>query len=722
MFRNIKNRRTIYWHLGVWLLSLFVISIAAEQITATEVRFVKVGRYWVAVTDDGSQAEVSLDSGWFPADFNVVGSETSSGSGSSGGNLELMVADFPDPETGENIPKVINTSVSALNPDGTIIDPITSFVRYDYSTVSVNDQELLGQPIGEVDPSQLIGTADQVVESTYEYAIGVQANRKVYAWSQQNHDNYIVIDVTFTNVGDQTLNDFLVCIMQSHNDYVQANGNNPSPSGISNDSYRWRHYYGGSPGDSQRVFYSYHADDAQQSGDNMGNPVYGQEGRLVDPDAHFYGFLHVSEAPYTDPSADVDDPEQPITTFIAKGDFLGIGDNNRELLPLEASGVWWDAMRGSISDQTPLPGQYADGHHEINNDQFGNPDYQAFSNNVDESPFNAGRYSGIGPYATFAPGESIRIIYVSGYASLSLPLAKEVGKKMLNGTLETPPNIPDPDKGFFPSNFAFPSGANEMDIMKDLWYSTVIDSVHKTIYRARWNYEHNWMVPQAPPPPTNFSVKGFADNATITWSAPEAEALANFAGYRVLRRKSNLDTAFFEIIHETAPDDKAETHTYEDTEVQFGASYYYYVQSMAEVDAADANALPNIRGEKITSGRVFVPSPESIEPPRGGTETLSDIIIAPNPYNINDPAVQAQGWVDFRGIVFFNLPSYCEVDIYTEDGSLVKEILHDSPVRAGSLRWDMLTDSQQVISSGIYIAVFTDKDGGIAYRKFGVTR
>ena len=722
MSRKAQTKNRLFNHIAIWLLSLFVVCVAAEYIYAAETEIVKVGRYWVAVTDDGSAAEVSLDSGWFPADFNVVGSTTDAGSASSGGNLDLMVADFPDPEDGSIISQVINTSVSALNPNGTIISPITNHIRYDFSAISVNDEELLQQPLGVVDATKMIGSSDQVVESTYEYAIGVQANRKVYAWSQQNHDNYVVIDVTFTNVGDQTLNDFLVCLMQSHNDYSQANGQNPSPSGIGNDSYRWRHYYGGSPGDSQRVYYSYHADDAQQSGDNMGNPVYGQEGRLVDPDAHFYGFLHVSETPYTDPANDTDDPEQPKTTFIAKGDFLGIGDNNREILPLEASGIWWDAMRGSVSDANPLPGQYTDSHHEINNDQVGNPDYQAFSNIVDESPFNAGRYSGVGPYATFAPGESIRIIYISGYASLSLPLAKEVGNKMLEGTLTPPPNLPDPDKGYFPTNFAFPPGATEMDITKNLWYSTVIDSVHKTMYRARWNFDHNWMVPQAPPPPVNFSVKGFADNATITWSAPDAEAMDNFAGYRILRRKSNLDTAFFEIIHETEPDDKAETHTYEDSDVQFGASYYYYVQSLAQVDASDANALPNIRGKQITSGRIFVPTPESIEPPRGGTETLSDIIIAPNPYNINDPTVQAQGWVDFRGIVFFNLPSYCEISIYSEDGDLVKEILHDSPVRAGSLRWEMLTESQQVISSGVYIATFTDIDGGVTFRKFVVAR
>lgn len=693
------------------------------SLNATNTVFVKVGRYWVNVTDDGSASEASLTAGWFPADFNVTGNATSDGSCSGGGNLDLMVTNYVDSE-GATLQKVINSSVSKVNPDGTVITPLSSSVRYGLSADSVNEVDVAALPYGEVAPDKMIGTSEQVVDNTYEYAIGVQAHRRVFAWSQPNHNNYVVVDVTFTNTGDQTLNNFTVNLELAEMDYRYANGSNPSPSGLGTDSYRWRHYYGALPSDSQRVFYSYHADDPTSSGDNMGNPALDQEGRLINADAQFYGFLHVSETPFTNSADDVDDPLEPKTTYTAKGDFLGPSENNRTGLPLDASGVlWFDAtVLGTVADNHPMPGIPAGTHHEINNDEYGNPDFQAFSSYITTSTYNGGMYSGIGPYPTFAPGESIHIIYVVGSAGLSLPMAKEVGKKYIDGTLQSPPNLPDTQKGYLPSNFEFPPDATAMDKVKDLWVSTIIDSVHKTMYNARWNYAHNWNVPMAPPPPTSFSVKGYPDNATIRWSDPEAEALSNFAGYRILRKKSNLDTSFYQIIHTTTQDDKAAMHTYEDSGVQFGASYYYYVQALSKVDANAPNALPNLRGQLIPSGRLYVATPESIEPPRGGTETLSDIIIAPNPYNIDDPKVQAQGWVDFRGIVFFNLPGYCEIDIYTEDGDLVKHIVHDSPVRAGSYYWDMLTDSQQVISSGVYIAAFTDKDGGVAYRKFGVVR
>jgi hypothetical protein len=683
--------------------------------------FVKTGRYWTIVTPDGAQAEANLTSGWFPNDFNTVGNSGGSGSATSGGNIELMFRNWDDPEGG-TISEVIANSVSARNPDGTLVEPLRSYVRYRYPQTNVNREPISVPSIGEVDPTQMVGTSDQVVRSTFEYAVGVEADRKVYAWSQQNHHDYIVVDVTFTNTSDQTLEDFWLALQQSPNDFVQANGNNPSPSGLGPDDYKWSHYYGALPSDTQRVFYQYHADDPQSSGDNMGNPAFDQKGRLINPGAQFIGFLHASEEPYTEPANDVDDPMQPRTTFIAKGGLLGVGDNNREKMPLDNTGMlWFDAMRGEIARQNPMPGIPEGTYHEINNDEVGNPDFQAFSQYVTFSGFTAGMYAGIGPYE-FGPGESIRLVYVAGHQGLGLKAAKEVGAKLVEGTLEPPPGLPNQQTGYFPENFAFPSGASQVDINKDLWLSTVIDSVHEAIYRARWNFEHDWNVPAAPAPPTNFDVTGFPDQARITWTDGGAENDPNFEGYRVLRRRGALDTTFFEVVYQTSSDETGPEYTFEDTDVQFGASYYYYVQAGIRVPENDPNALPEERGSVLWSGRAFVPTPESIEPPRGGTPELSDIIVAPNPYNINDPDVQAQGWTDFRGIVFFNLPSYVEIDIYTEEGDHVQHLVHDSPIGEGSVRWDMITKSQQVISSGVYIATFTDENGSVAFRKFLVAR
>ena len=100
----------------------------------------------------------------------------------------------------------------------------------------------------------------------------------------------------------------------------------------------------------------------------------------------------------------------------------------------------------------------------------------------------------------------------------------------------------------------------------------------------------------------------------------------------------------------------------------------------------------------------------------------SIIRIVPNPYNINDPLLEEQGWTDKRGIQFFNLPSKVNIKIFTENGDLLQTIDHDSPVRSGYVLWDMITRNQQVSSSGVYIAVFTKPSGEISYQKFLVVR
>jgi hypothetical protein len=634
-----------------------------------------------------------------------------------------MCSNWQDTD-GTIIPKVTCSAISDRNPSGTVINPIKAYVRYGFPNNTVTNQDGtfdVQQPaLGDVDPSKMVGSCEQVVETTYEYIIGVQANVKVLAWSQQNHDDYVVIDITYTNTSSQTLNDFLICINPMWPGFGSANGSNPSPSNLGGGGW-WCHYYGALPEDSLRVHYIYHADNPTSAGDNMGHPAFDQEGRLISMHAPFATFLHASLAPFTNINDDVDDPLQPKVTFIAKGGLFGPSENNRDGISISAYDTWYDGAYGQISDINPMAGIPAGTHHELNNDALGIRDYQSFSAYYDYTGFH-GVYESIGPYPTLGPGESIRIVYAVGAASLSLPVAKEVGKKMLDGTLQPPPGIPDPNTGYFPSQFLFPDGASNMDINKDLWLSTLVDSVHKIAYHAKWNFDHEWNVPTAPPPP-DFSVIGRADEATITWSDLEVETLDNFAGYRILRRKSNLDTAFYQVIHTTSAGDKSSEHTYSDTDVQFGASYYYYVQSGIRVTETDLNALPSQRGKILWSGRTYMATPRDIKPPRSGTPTLSDIVIAPNPYNINDPNVVAQGWTDDRGILFFNLPAYCEINIYTEDGDRVKTMIHDSPVlKVGSAYWDMITDNQQVISSGVYIATFKSLEGEVKFLKFVVAR
>ena len=345
------------------------------------------------------------------------------------------------------------------------------------------------------------------------------------------------------------------------------------------------------------------------------------------------------------------------------------------------------------------------------------------------------RYASFGPYAEFKPGEKIRLVYVSGFAGLSLKKAKEIGEKWLAGTLEDPPGIPDPRTGYLPSNFAFPTN-DENDLRKNRWLSTGVDSIHKTVSKAKWNYEHDWQVPMAPEPPHMY-VQGTGAGTEIRWAAPEAEMMDGFYGYRIMRRLGRADTSFYQEIERWTVDELTsesieigtstfDGYVYLDEEALWGASYYYYVQSGVRVDANDPNAHPSMRGKILWSGRVWSTSRLDVAAERATSDNLDDIRIVPNPYVISERKLvndYGQPNADPRMIMFFNLPAACTIKIFTESGDLVKTIDHSPLSKSGLYEWDMLTDNQQAISSGLYIAVFDDQvNGGVAYQKFIVIR
>jgi len=198
--------------------------------------------------------------------------------------------------------------------------------------------------------------------------------------------------------------------------------------------------------------------------------------------------------------------------------------------------------------------------------------------------------------------------------------------------------------------------------------------------------------------------------------------MPNFAGYRILRRLTDRDSVFYDVIYSSGPEDIGSEHEFLDTTVLSGAPYYYYLQTKATIDENDFNADPSTRGKIMYSSRLLVPNLNSIRPPKHSSEDMTQIRIVPNPYNINDPLVRELG-TDGRIINFYNMPPVVSIKIFTENGDLVKTIEHDDAVdESGYEFWDMITDNQQVISSGIYIAVFQKPSGETSFQKFIVVR
>jgi len=710
--------------------ALFLIALSVSNITAQtpelETAQSYAGRIWGGFTAVGDNANFNRPSIFFPNDYDIIFCRGQSNDNYFGTGFRLAATDWLAPNDSLYPAAVFGPKSVDFDPNGTVLVPLSNYVRYKFPVQTINGSPIPIPAFGTYNPDAMAdGTYDQVLESTYKNIIGVEVKRKVMIWSQSLNDNYVMIDVELKNVGvdgkipDTLRNFYLMMQMGTANNYYSNTFYNPPQSNETPKyQYTWQHYYGARAGDSLRVFYSYHADDPTVSGDDMGSPLISQNGRLVNTNFIFYTILHASKEPYLNSVLDENDPLQPKTTYI--GTETKIPDYSSTTDP---GGKNYWAIKGGFSDINLMPNSIPGTHHYINNDELGIPDFSNFVGGTTSST-NSKNFSSFGPY-NFPPNHKIRIVYAVGVAGIGLEKAAEVGRLWLNGTLENPPNTPDPNTGWLPSNFAFPSNASEQDKRKDRWISMGVDSVMLSAYRAKWNFEHNYQIPKTPPPPEKIAITGYGDTGVdIIWSNPEAENLSNFSGYRIMRRQSNQDTVFYQEIYSSGPDDKAIEHHFTDNTVIKTVPYYYYVQTKVKIDENDPNADPTTQGKIIYSGRCFVPNASFIRPPNFSSEDMSNIRIVPNPYNINDPLVKAQFvTTDFRQINFMSLPAIVSIKIYTENGDLVKIIDHNKPnEKDGFESWDMITDNQQVISSGVYIAVFQKPSGETTYQKFIVVR
>ena len=73
-----------------------------------------------------------------------------------------------------------------------------------------------------------------------------------------------------------------------------------------------------------------------------------------------------------------------------------------------------------------------------------------------------------------------------------------------------------------------------------------------------------------------------------------------------------------------------------------------------------------------------------------------------------------------RIIHFANLPPKCTIGIYTLDGDLVREIVHDKDISdptASHDEWNLITRNTQAVVSGLYYWTVEAEDGSVQIGK-----
>lgn len=308
------------------------------------------------------------------------------------------------------------------------------------------------------------------------------------------------------------------------------------------------------------------------------------------------------------------------------------------------------------------------------------------------------RFITVGPYqltkdSATARFDSFTVVYAIGVGSISWEVADSIGRAWFRGEIT--------------------------DAEKNNWLMTGRDSLFQTLDRAYWAWNRGLDIPDPPPPP-DVEVTSDADRVIVKWSYPDPAyfkdsdtSQEDWYAWRVYRKKGaafvndpldNYSGERLQRIYETT--NRNET-TYIDRNVTRGVSYYYAVTA---VDNGTQNTDGLFPGQKLESSQYVNRSALPAIPFKAGLAESDKVRVVPNPATIKAGGLGFPGEAD--RILFARLPYKCKLTVYTETGDDITSIDH---VGTDQEIWDQRTDTNQYVTSGLYILAVTnaeDANGG----------
>ncbi len=718
----------------LFIMILINISDTINAQITLEDAIIRIGRYQAIVTNDMAVSSIQMP-GWtlHPGEAFVEKSIAHLD------NISIdysMCQNFIDPDSTlwKNV-TVIGWQEGSRNikfplklSDGKYMH---NYVRYPQTEVTVNGVKTSSsESRGELNPAAIdaLGTnCDQYIENKLLTNVGLEFTRKIYAWSHFQDNNYVLVEMIVKNVGygwgpnqelklnldtfkfeidtvklpKQTIHNFLYGVPKLR--AMRVIGSKTL------NRRAWMVHYGFRDGDSLRMLYAYDGQIIGKPIDTVGEPFTGEDGRLQNYMGQYCALLYAPKS--------VDDRRDDIT----QPHYTGYNQNWNIGLPKiwdkddkEISEVKGLRMRNLVTDPNTGDGPYYEGAdinpglHQVNMDErdFWSPD---------EVPnYYPWARSHAGPYE-IPPGDSIKFVIAMGTAGLSPKVAFKVGRDWMKGIAKF--------DGSNSSPIQRPSFIGDNDWAKDLWTFTVIDSIRNSASRSNWNYKkNNFNIPVPPPPLEWLKIEEVVGAIKLSWSK-NAETTAGFEGYRIYRAQGASDSTLYSLVYELSKRKGNLNNEFNDTQVERGPDYYYYVSTFSISDGPDAYK----KGEILESGRNYVQafSPSRFVPKEGLADGnwQDSVRVVPNPFNLSAREVQFSR--SPNKIMFVNLPKKCTIRIYSENGNLVKTLEHSDG--KSDEQWEeggqyMLTDSGQRVVSGIYIAHIQTPEGEGEYLKFAIVR
>ncbi len=570
---------------------------------------------------------------------------------------------------------------------------------------------------GEIDDYDMDQLPDRIITNVVNSSMGLTMTRRIYAFTQQYHDNYFIKEFTFTNTGNIDSDPEIelsapltgVRIGWGTRYSMGREASWTIGDGQSWGKHTWvtrrgedysQHYLEAITPENPivdwlRAGFSWAGQGEKNTFDNIGGPDLLAKGRLTSPHHTGSVVLHVDRA-----ANDHNDwIEQPVFLGWHAGDtYPDVGDQRVDDAPFMSE--LYDMLSG-----TPYGGSSMGGQTRMDEENL-----SSITDPIDPWKVH-GDGGGTNVMMTYGPfdlalGESITIVEAEAINGLSREMCELIGERWKTA-YDTPG-----DNG----PFELPDGSetSDMNVYKNSWVYTGKDSLMLSFGRAKRNYDSGFNIPRPPLPPASFTVESGGDRIYTSWLPSPSEANPDFGGYRLYRAIGKPDTSYTEIfacgLGTAVPE---LTYYFDDTTPLRGQAYYYYV--LAFDDGSNNNTDLNPRGS-LHSSRFYTKTSKAATLKRKAGAHFDQIRIVPNPYNIRQEAFIGQP----DKLAFYDIPGVCTIRIYTERGDLIKTIDHDDG--SGDESWLLSTDMRQVIVSGIYIAHFEKPDGTSTYRKFIVVR
>ena len=219
-----------------------------------------------------------------------------------------------------------------------------------------------------------------------------------------------------------------------------------------------------------------------------------------------------------------------------------------------------------------------------------------------------------------------------------------------------------------------------------------------------------------------------------------------FEGYRLYRSEDppgSLDS--YTLLKQLdLPDDQFEYNvgldsTFVDTNLVRGKTYWYAVTSFGIPDMTVLQ-IPD-SGGIIRYDTLLTENTESsvlenairVDLPFAVSQKLGEVLVVPNPYRVDeDYTFESGGWEgrardwteNQRRVKFVHLPQRCIIRVFTLAGDIVTTLNYEAPAgnpEQGELEWNLLSESNRALASGIYIYT-VESDLGKQMGKFVLIR